>query len=65
MTEEKKSLQSRVRDMQPGETIVIPLGECRMQTIYNYTSEMGLDMGRVYRTKRDRTSRTIEIKRLS
>jgi len=65
MTEERKSLQSQVRDMQPGESIVIPLGEYRMQTIYNYTSEIGLDMGRVYTTRRDRASRTIEIKRLS
>jgi len=51
--------------MQPGERITIPLGEYRMQTIYNYTSEIGLDMGRVYTTRRDRVARTIEIHRQS
>jgi hypothetical protein len=62
---EKTSLQSRVRDMQPGERMTVSIDEFSPTTIYNYCSDLGFEMQRVYRTRRDRQARTMEITRES
>ena len=65
MTERKPSLQSRVKDMQPGDRMTVSLDEYSQTTIYNYTSDLGFELGRVYTTRRNRQARTIEIQRVS
>lgn len=65
MNEKNVSLQSRVKDMQPGERVVVSLDEYSPTTIYNYASDLGFSLGRVYTTRRNRQDRTIEIKRVS
>ena len=51
--------------MQPGDRMVVSLDEYSPTTIYNYTSDLGFALGRVYTTRRNRQDRTIEIQRLS
>ena len=65
MKENKQSLRSRVKDMQPGESIVVSLDDYSPVTIYNYASGIGFAMNRTYVTSRDRQARTIEIRRES
>ena len=62
---EKTSLQSRVRDMQPGERMTVSIDEFSPTTVYNYCSDLGFELKRVYRTRRDRQARTMEITRES
>ena len=63
--EEKRSLQSRVKDMKPGERMVVSIDDFSPTTIYNYCSDLGFELQRVYRTRRDRQTRTMEIIRES
>ena len=63
--EKKTSLQSRVKDMQPGDRMVVSIDEYSPTTIYNYASDIGFEMGRVYTTSRNRQERTMEILRVS
>lgn len=63
--EEKRSLQSRVKDMQPGDRMTVSIDEFSPTTVYNYCSDLGFELQRVYRTRRDRQARTMEITRES
>ena len=65
MTENKTSLQSRVRDMQPGDRMTVSIDEYSPTTVYNYCSDLGFEMQRVYKTRRNRQERTMEIQRIS
>lgn len=65
MNEKNVSLQSRVKDMQPGDRMTVSIDEYSPTTIYNYCSDLGFSLGRVYTTRRNRQERTIEIQRVS
>jgi len=65
MAENRTSLQSRVKDMQPGDRMTVSIDEFSPTTVYNYCSDLGFELQRVYRTRRDRQARTMEITRES
>ena len=60
-----KSLRSRIIEMKPRQTIVVPLGVAKSTTIYNYASFIGRDLERKYTTRYDKTARVILITRES
>ena len=65
MNEKNVSLQSRVKDMQPGDRMTVSIDEYSPTTIYNYCSDLGFEMQRVYKTRRNHEERTMEIQRIS
>ena len=61
----KNSLRARIIDMKPGKTITVSLATNKSNTVYNYASFLGRELGRVYSTKFDRDARIIVITRES
>ena len=51
--------------MQPGDRMTVSIDEFSPTTVYNYCSDLGFELQRVYRTRRDRQARTMEITRES
>lgn len=58
-----KSLRSRIIGMEPRQTIVVPIGTAKSNTVYNYASFIGRDMDRKYSTRYDKTARVILVTR--
>lgn len=59
------SVRAKIIGMQPRQTIVVPVGAVTSNTVYNYASFIGRDMGRKYTTRYDKTARVILITRES
>lgn len=59
------SVRARIIGMEPRQTIVVPVGAVTSNTVYNYASFIGRDMGRKYTTRYDKTARVILITRES
>lgn len=51
--------------MQPGDRMTVSIDEYSPTTVYNYCSDLGFEMQRVYKTRRNRQERTMEIQRIS
>ena len=59
------SVRARIIGMHPRQTIVVPVGAVTSNTVYNYASFIGRDMGRKYTTRYDKTARVILVTRES
>lgn len=64
-TKKIPSVRSRIIGMKPRQTIVLPVGAVTSNTVYNYASFIGRDMGRKYTTRYDKAARVILITRES
>lgn len=65
MTKITNSLRSRIINMKPNQTIFVSLATNKSNTVYNYASYIGRDLGRVYSVKYDRDARGIIVTRES
>ena len=63
MTENKKSLRDRFREMEIGETTEVCIGCYGYTTVRTYASELGFMLGRRYSVHLDRESRNYQITR--
>lgn len=63
MKAKNTSFRQRVIAMNVGDTIVISVDIHRGQTVRNYASTIGFEMGRKYTTICDRVARTYTIRR--
>ena len=61
----KNSLRARIIEMKPNQTIFVSLATNKSNTVYNYASYIGRDLGRVYTVKYDKDARGIVVKRES
>ena len=65
MTSNKNSLRARIIQMKQGDTIAVSLSTNKSVTVYNYSSFLGRELGRVYSTRFDREARVIIVTRES
>ena len=59
------SLRSQIATMEVGESISVPNGTYKANTVYNYASFIGREYGRVYSTRYDREARALIVTRES
>ena len=60
---ETRSFRQQIIDMQPGESITVPVTEVGYTTIRGYASDLGFAYMRRYSTHRNREERTYTITR--
>lgn len=65
MSRINNSLRARIIDMKPNQTIAVSLATNKSNTVYNYASFLGRELGRVYTTKFDKEARVVIVKRES
>jgi len=63
MTTTKNSLRARIIDMKPGQTIAVSIATNKSNTIYNYASFLGRELGRQYTTRFDKVARVVIVTR--
>lgn len=57
------SFRQRVIGLKAGEDLKVPMDQKSYATVRSYASELGIQMGRKYTTKRDREARVYIITR--
>lgn len=57
------SFRQRVIGLKAGEDLKVPMEQKSYATVRSYASELGIQMGRKYTTKRDREARVYIITR--
>lgn len=58
-----QSLRNKITEMAVGQVISVQLGRYKSNTVYNYASFIGRELGRTYTTRYLRDARTIEVTR--
>ena len=59
----RTSLRKQIINMEPGDTLTVPVGSCGYTTLRSYASELGYLFLRKYSTSLDRENRTFKITR--
>lgn len=56
-------LRAQIIGMEVGQVLFVPQGRYKANTIYNYTSFLGRELGRVYTTRYLKEEKAVEVKR--
>jgi len=57
------SLRSQIATMEVGESISVPNGTYKANTIYNYASFIGRELGRTYQTRYNKAEGAVIVRR--